>query len=172
MTDPYIGEIRLSSFAFAPADWAFCDGRLLPISTHRALYAVLQTQYGGDGVTNFALPNLQARMPIAAGNVPAVGYYAVGNSGGESTHVLTAAEMPAHRHVPRARTEASSPGGTSPANGQWAATGKTVFAANPGATMSELAVDPAGGGSAHENMPPYLVLNFIIALVGTHPSPN
>lgn len=167
MGDPYIGEIRLASFDFPPRGWAFCNGQLLPINQNHALYSVLGTMYGGNGVSNFALPNLQARMPIA----PGYGYV-VGNSGGESTHVLTMAEMPTHQHVPQARTEASSPGGTSPTNSVWAATGRTVFSANPDTTLNELAVDTAGGSAPHENMPPFLVLNFVIALVGVFPSHN
>lgn len=167
MGDPYMGEIRLASFDFPPRGWAFCNGQLLPINQNQALFSILGTQYGGNGTTNFALPNLQARMPIA----PGWGRI-VGNSGGESAHVLTPAEMPAHRHVPQARTEPSSPGGISPANSVWAATGRTAFAASPDTTLNELAVDTAGGSAPHENMPPYLVLNFVIALVGIYPSRN
>lgn len=167
MSDPYLGEIRVASFNFPPRGWAFCNGQQLPINQNQALFSILGTQYGGNGVTTFALPNLQGRMPIgqSAG-------YVVGNSGGEAAHTLTSAEMPTHQHVPQARTEPSSPGGTSPTNGVWAPTGRTSFAAAPDTTLNELAVTTSGGSQPHENRAPFLALNFVIALVGIFPSRN
>jgi microcystin-dependent protein len=164
MSEPYLGEIKLSSFNFPPRGWAFCNGQLLPINQNQALFSILGTQYGGDGRVNFALPNLQARMPIHQG-----AGYTVGSRGGEAAHTLTINEMPTHLHVAQARTEASSPG-TSPSNAVWAANAKPAFAAAPDTVMNPTAVTNAGGNQPHENQPPYLVLNFIIALQGIFPS--
>jgi microcystin-dependent protein len=164
MSDPYIGEIKLSSFNFPPRGWAFCNGQTLPINQNQALFSILGTQYGGDGVTTFKLPDLRARMPIHQGQG-----FIVGNAGGEAAHTLTVNEMPAHTHPAQGRTEASSPG-TSPANAVWAANATPAYARTPDAAMASGAVTNAGGSQPHENRPPYLVLNFLIALTGVFPS--
>lgn len=164
MSDPYMGEIKLSSFNFPPQGWAFCNGQLLPINQNQVLFSILGTQYGGNGVTTFALPNLQGRMPIHQG----LGYF-VGQAGGETAHTLTPDEMPPHRHPAQARTEASSPG-TSPANAVWAASSKPAFASGLDGTSATASVAFVGGSQPHENQAPYLVLNFIIALQGIYPS--
>ncbi len=169
MSTPYLAEIKLTSFAFAPKGWAFCNGQLLPINQNQALFALLGTQYGGNGVTTFALPNLQGRAPMHFSGV-----HAIGQTGGEEQHMLTAGEMPAHVHALRASGKAaasSSPAGgvlAAPARGgtpAYAAVGNLV-ALNPAA------ITATGGGQPHENRPPFLALNFVIALQGIFPSRN
>jgi microcystin-dependent protein len=165
MSDPYIGEIKVISFNFPPKGWAFCNGQLLPINQNQALFSILGTMYGGNGQTNFALPNLQARMPIHQGNG-----YTVGQVGGERTHVLTVNEMPTHGH---AATAAASANGASPTGTTWApADGALEYFPTPNTAMSANALANAGGSQPHENEAPYLVLNFVIALVGVFPSRN
>jgi microcystin-dependent protein len=164
VSDPYLGEIKVVSFNFPPRGWAFCNGQFLPINQNQALFSVLGTQYGGDGRVNFALPNLQTRVPVHQGNG-----ISVGNAGGEAAHTLTVNEMPTHNHPAGGRTEASSPG-TSPANTVWAANAKATFGSTPDSTMSAAGVTMVGSNQPHENRPPYLVLNFIIALQGIFPS--
>jgi len=165
MSDPFIGEIKVISFNFAPNGWAFCNGQLLPISQNQALFSILGTSYGGDGRTTFGLPNFQGRMPIHQGQG-----FNPGQLGGEVAHTLTVNELPAHNHpamgAPTANT--ASPNGT-----VWApADGAAEFAASPNTTMSTGAIANTGGSQPHQNEAPYLVLNFIIALVGIFPSRN
>jgi microcystin-dependent protein len=167
MSDPYIGEVKLISFNFPPKGWAFCNGQLLPINQNQALFSILGTMYGGNGQTTFALPNLQARMPIHQGINQ--GSYTVGQNGGETAHTLTINEMPAHLHPAVAQ---SANNGPSPAGGIWAGSTAATFAPTPSLTMSPAAVANTGGSQPHENMPPYLVLNYVIALVGIFPSRN
>ena len=164
MSDPFLGEIRVISFGFPPAGWASCDGQLLPINQNQALFALLGTSYGGDGRTTFALPDLRGRMPVHQG-----AGFVTGARGGESTHVLTVAEIPAHNHVARAAAVATT---ASPAGAIWAPSGHQMYASAPTTAMSAGAVAPAGGGQPHENRPPYLTLNFVIALQGIFPSQN
>jgi microcystin-dependent protein len=171
MSDPYIGEIRLVPFTFAPQGWAFCNGQLLNIAQYSALYAVIGIFYGGDGRTNFALPNLQGRVPIHQGQGPALSPRTVGSTGGAQTATLT--DVPTHTHTALA---ASGSGPTSPAGATWGSQAgrnppPTYFNGNPNTTMSPQALLAAGGGgAAHNNMQPYLTLNFVIALVGLFPS--
>ena len=169
MSTPYLAEIRLTSFAFAPKGWALCNGQLLPINQNQALFALLGTQYGGNGTTTFALPNLQGRMPMHFSNA-----HAIGQSGGEEGHALTPAEMPAHVHALRASGKAaasSSPNGgvlAAPARG-----GTPAYAAPTNlVALNPAAVTATGGGQPHENRPPWLAVNFIIALQGIFPSRN
>ena len=165
MSDPFIGEIKVISFNFAPKGWTFCNGQLLPINQNQALFSILGTMYGGDGRVNFALPNLQARMPIHQGQG-----FSVGDRGGEATHVLTTNEMPAHNHpaLAAATADGASPNGTT-----WApADGSVQYFPTPNAVMSAAAIGNIGGGQPHANEAPYLVLNFIIALQGIFPSRN
>jgi microcystin-dependent protein len=170
MSDPYIAEIKLISFTFPPKGWAFCNGQLLPINQNQALFSILGTMYGGNGQTTFALPNLQGRVPIHWGNNQ--GSYNVGQTGGEVNHTLTINELPAHIHPAVAQSTPSNPGGDNPANSIWAATQNAAFASAPNVTMNPAAVTTTGGNQPHENMPPYLVLNYVIALVGVFPSRN
>jgi microcystin-dependent protein len=166
MSEPFLGEMKLISWNYAPHGWAFCDGQLLPIAQNTALFALLGTTYGGDGVTNFALPNLRGRAPIHCG-----GTFAQGQTGGESAHALTIAEMPAHTHL----VEGSGDPGTktSPVGYLWATNAANPYSGSPpNTTMSPGAVGVAGGSQPHTNMQPYLVLNMIIALQGIFPSRN
>ncbi|HEX8081276.1 MAG TPA: tail fiber protein [Jatrophihabitans sp.] len=169
MSDPYIAEIKIVSFTYPPRGWAFCNGQLLPINQNQALFSILGTMYGGNGVTNFALPNLQARVPVHQGINQ--GSYNVGQAAGEFAHTLTVNEMPAHVHPPGGQTAASAPG-ISPRGGIWATAPTDAFASAPNTPMNPLAVSKVGGSQPHENTPPYLVLNFVIALVGIFPSRN
>jgi len=171
MAEPYLSEIRIFSFNFAPKGWAFCNGQLLPINQNQALFALLGTSFGGNGQTNFALPNLQGRVPIHTGG----SYPNVGNSVGEVAHTLTQAEMPQHAHTVMGTTSpASSP---TPGGNLFAAVDPSTFqnAYAPASNLAALApgtVTNAGGSQPHENMMPYLVLNFCIALQGIFPSRN
>src|SRR3954454_4914355 len=150
MSDPYIGEVKLISFNYPPKGWAFCNGQLLAINQNQALFSILGTMYGGNGQTNFALPNLQGRMPIHAGL-----QHNQGDAGGEASHVLSIAEMPAHVHVPRAASAISNPGGT-PAGSVWAQSGGAMFAATPSGQLASTAIGTAGWSQQHANEAPYL----------------
>ncbi len=166
MGTPFLGEIRLISFNFPPKGWAFCNGQLLAINQNQALFALLGTTYGGDGRANFALPNFQGRMPIHAGNS-----HVLGESAGEQTHTLTLAEMPAHTHAPRAQSQ--SAGQVDPSGAVWASTSVPQYSNQaPAAALDASAIAATGGGQPHDNMMPYLCLNFIIALQGIFPTRN
>ena len=167
MAEPFLSEIRIFSFKFAPKGWALCNGQLLPINQNQALFALLGTTFGGDGRVTFALPNLQARTPIHVGNG-----HPLGENGGAQTHTLSVAELPSHTHAVRAvGTQAT----TAAPNANMLATAKggAVYAApaNP-APLSPAAIANVGGGQAHPNMQPFLALNFCIALQGIFPSRN
>src|SRR5580658_7543294 len=164
MGSPYIGEIRVVGFNFAPVNWAFCNGQLLSISQYETLFNLIGTTYGGDGQTTFALPNLQSRIPFHMGNPLVLGQIA-----GSETVTLTTAQIPAHSHA----LAASSSAGTlaSPAGGVWAASALEQFSTEASAhTMAPGAIVATGGGQPHDNMPPFLVVNFIISLSGIYPS--
>src|SRR5712691_3360669 len=155
MADPFVAEIRIFPFNFAPKGWAFCNGQLLPISQNQALFSILGTTYGGDGRVNFALPNLQGRTPVHVGNG-----IALGELSGEATHTLNISEMPAHTHVPvGSNNTATDP---SPVNNLWDTDANKPYSPSPTANsgMSPACVQAAGGSQPHENMSPYLVLNF------------
>jgi microcystin-dependent protein len=164
MTNPFIGEIKVVGFTFPPRGWAFCNGQTLPINQNQALFSILGTTYGGDGVTNFRLPDLQGRMPVHPGND-----VTLGEAGGEASHMLTINELPAHNHQATAAAAATGP---SPQGTTWAPSGHDMYAPSADTTMNASAVGNAGGGEAHENQAPYLVLNFVIALQGIFPSRN
>ena len=175
MSNPFVAEIRMFTGNFAPTGWALCNGQLMPISQNTALFSLLGTTYGGDGKSNFALPNLQGSMPIGFGQGPGLSLYDLGESGGAQTVTLLATEMPAHSHT----AQASISGGTdSPAGAAWGESklGKTplnVYAAsnpNNNVPMSPQALASAGGSLPHNNLPPYLCLTFIIALQGVFPA--
>lgn len=166
MSDPYIGEIRMFGGNFAPNGWLFCDGSLLAISDYDTLFNLIGTTYGGDGQTNFAIPNLASRVPVHTG-----AGYPLNQSGGAESVTLTSQQLPTHTHVPLA---ANAPGTfTSPNAAFWASWGDGQYstAAAPIVAMSSAALLPAGGSQPHNNMPPYLAINFIISLFGIYPSP-
>ena len=161
---PYLSEIRLFGFPFAPRGWAFCNGQLLGINQNSALFSLIGVTYGGDGQTTFALPNLQARSPLASG-----ANYRSGGIGGTATHTLTPREMPQHSHNVRVAASATlaAPAGAilgSPAKAAFAAAGSDTSVG-----MAQQALAPAGGNQPHENMPPFLTLNYCIALSGIFP---
>ncbi|MBD8608535.1 phage tail protein [Aeromicrobium sp. CFBP 8757] len=161
MSEFYIGEIRAFSFGFVPKYWAECAGQLLPINQNAALFSLLGTFYGGNGSSNFALPDLRDRGPIHQG-----GPYYIGTVGGEETHTLTVAEMPAHRHGAAAGATAST---ADPTGATWGAGEGAAYGSGPNAVMSPGAVGATGGGQAHQNMPPYLPVTYAIALTGIFP---
>jgi microcystin-dependent protein len=164
MAEPFIGEVKIIGFNFAPKGWAFCNGQLLSINQNQALFSLLGTTYGGNGVTTFALPNLQGRTPLHTGSG-----FGLGQASGEEAHTVTPSEMPAHSHAPRAASNTAN--ATSPVGNVWAATGAyTGFAGSADEAMSAQLVSTVGGGQAHPNLSPYLVLNFVIALIGIYPS--
>lgn len=170
MSEPFLAEIRMVGFNFAPRGWAFCDGQILPINQNQSLYSLLGTTYGGDGRTSFALPDLRGRTPIHTSD-----WYREGQKGGAETVTLTAAEMPAHTHALKASAdEADSP---SNAGALFATTpsGDMLYrdpSASSATTLSNTSVTNTGGGQAHSNMQPYLTLSYCIALQGLFPSRN
>ncbi len=164
MGTPYLSEIKLVSFGFAPKGWALCNGQLLPINQNQALFALVGTTYGGDGRVNFGLPNLQGRVPIHFGDG-----FVLGQLGGEQAHTLAVAEIPAHTHTPVGTN--SAPDKPSPVGNTWAsAAGNNAYATTSNSAMNSTAIANAGGSQPHQNMQPYLTLNFVIALSGIFPS--
>jgi microcystin-dependent protein len=165
MGTPYLSEIRIFSFNFAPKGWALCNGQLLPINQNQALFSLLGTTYGGDGRVNFALPNLQGRVPMQIGNG-----HIEGEIGGETAHTLNISELPSHNH--QAAANSASTNASTPIGNFWANGGKSIYAADSNTAMASQAISNTGGSQPHENMSPYLVLNFCIALQGVFPSRN
>jgi microcystin-dependent protein len=174
MATPFLGEIRLISFNFPPKGWAFCNGQLLSIQQNTALFALLGTTYGGNGQTTFQLPNLQGRVPLHLGADGFGNNYVMGQQGGEATHTLSLAELPAHVHALQASNLAASmnsPFGAAPAQPA-GAVGAIYGSATAITTMAPQAIGNTGGNQPHTNEQPYLVINFCIALVGIFPSRN
>ena len=171
MSDPFVAEIRILGCNFAPVGWAFCNGQLMPISQNTALFSLLGTTYGGDGKSTFALPNLQDSAPMHWGQGPGLSLYDLGQTGGSETISLIQSELPAHTHQ---ASGVSGSGPTSPANNTWGtAAGRTpppmYFSGSPNVSMAGTALAPVGGSLPHNNMQPYLVLNFCIAMQGVFP---
>lgn len=171
MADPFVAEIRTVPFNFAPRGWAMCNGQLLPISQNTALFSLLGTTYGGDGKSTFALPNLQGMAGMHPGQGPGLSLHDLGESGGTHTVTLTQSEMPSHTHGLKA---VATPGTlTSPANNSFAKGPGTTSLYGPASgassTMNTGALATTGGSLPHNNMQPYLTLNFIIALQGVFP---
>jgi|SRR5579863_3510708 len=173
MTEPYLGQISLFGFNFAPRGWAQCNGQLLPIQQNAALNSLLSTFYGGNGTTTFALPNLQSRTPIGTGQGSGLTNRTIGQTGGEESHTLSQTEMPSHAHGLQATTAAAATG-TLPATTGIFATPAKVPVYRSGGSASIPLNDPslvsAGGGQAHSNIQPYLTVNFCIALIGIFPT--
>ena len=173
MADPFVGEIRMFAGNFAPTGWALCNGQLLSIAQNPALFSLLGPYYGGDGKTTFGLPNLQGAAPLMAGQGPGLTSRDLGEIGGETAVTLTTAQMPLHPHS--ALATASPGSGPDPGSAVWAmaavARGTVMYTASPGTSpqMSPQALSAAGGSQPHNNMPPYLGVNFIIALQGEFP---
>ncbi|KQS69083.1 phage tail protein [Modestobacter sp. Leaf380] len=173
MADPFVAEIRLFPFAFAPTGWALCNGQVLPISQNTALFSLLGTVYGGDGRSTFALPDLRGATPLGPGQGPGLSLRTQGETGGQATVALTPGEMPAHTHTVRGASGLGDQ--NSPQNAVWgsAAWGRrrdrTYATGAPDVPMHPAALAPAGGGLPHTNMPPYLVVTFCIALQGVFP---
>ena len=173
MSDPFIGEIRIFAGNFAPNGWALCNGQLLQISQNTALYAVIGTTYGGDGKTNFALPNLQGQIPVQFGEGSGLSNRNLGASFGEETATLTANQMPAHSHS--ATIKGASTGTTNqPQDNLFGKIPRTNMYSAPDAALTNMAegsisLQSAGGSLAHNNMQPYTTLNFIIAIHGLFP---
>ena len=173
MSEPFVAEIRIFPFNFAPRGWAFCDGQILPLAQNTALFSLLGTTYGGNGQTNFALPNLRGRLAMAQGQGPGLSQRWLGESAGSETVTLLPQQMPAHSHALRATasTSSPSPAGTAMAPAVSAGNAPVPVYKSGGnkVAMAPDAVGPAGGGQPHNNMPPYLTLNFCIALQGVFP---
>jgi len=169
MADPFVAEIRIFPFNFAPKGWAFCDGQLLPISQNTALFSLLGTTYGGNGKSNFALPNVQGRSPMHPGQGPGLSLHDLGETGGSETVALLLSEIPFHNHAVNAASgdpaESNNPQGNamSRANLNVYTNSLTLTQMSPNALV------PVGGSLPHNNLQPYLTLNFCIALQGVFP---
>jgi microcystin-dependent protein len=165
LSQPYVGEIRMFPGNFAPAGWALCDGSLLPISGNDTLFNLIGTTYGGDGQSTFALPDLRGRIPAHMG-----AGYTLAEAIGQETVTLTVSQIPAHTHAPQGSSNAGSK--STPAGNVWGASALHQFSsAAPAVTLDPAAVGVAGGSQPHDNMSPYLVINFIISLFGIYPTP-
>ena len=173
MSNPFVAEIRIFTGNFAPKGWALCDGQLMSISQNTALFSLLGTTYGGDGKSNFALPNLQGCAPMQAGQGPGLSLRDLGETGGEQTVTLLQTEMPAHAHAAQASAGTTQ---FDPTNNAWASGqkgfGNAYAASNPptNVQMNPFGTSIAGGNLPHNNMPPFLGLTFIIALQGVFPA--
>jgi microcystin-dependent protein len=170
--DPFVAEIRIFPFNFAPKGWAWCDGQLLPLSQNTALFSLLGTTYGGDGKSNFALPDLQGRAPMHPGQGPGLSLHDLGETGGDETVTLLESEMPSHSHALMALNVAANR--TNPAGNSIArASAGTPYAPPspppPLTNLADVTIPPAGGDQPHNNMQPYLTFYFCIALQGVFP---
>jgi microcystin-dependent protein len=177
MGEPFLGEIRIMAFNFPPKGWAFCNGQTLPISQDTALFALLGTTFGGDGITNFQLPNLQGNVVVGAGTGAGLSPYNVGQTGGEATHTLALTEIPQHAHTVNAASAAGT--STAPSAGNSFApdgaahptrTYSSTAAAGP--AMAPTLIQNGGSSQPHGNLMSYLVVNFCIAMQGIFPSQN
>ena len=172
MADPFVAEIRIFPFNFAPHGWAWCNGQLLPISQNTALFSLLGTTYGGDGKSTFALPNLQGRAPMHPGQGPGLSLHDLGETGGSETVTLLESEIPAHSHSKVASTEDGVQGSLTPGITLATSVGGALYQSNTNAnlvSMNPASLSPAGGDQPHNNLQPYLTLYFCIALQGVFP---
>jgi microcystin-dependent protein len=165
MSEPFLAEIRMVGFNFAPRGWALCEGQILPINQNQSLYSLLGTTYGGDGRTTFALPDLRGRVPMHVSD-----YSREGSRGGSASHTLTTAEMPSHTHAVYASTDSAS--SSNPTDNVLAQSANIYSPANNTVPMAAGTLTNTGGGQAHYNLQPYCTVNFCIALQGLFPSRN
>ena len=169
MADPFVAEIRIMPTNFAPNGWAFCHGQILPLSQNTALFSLLGTTYGGNGKSTFALPDLQGRAPMHPGQGPGLSLHDLGETGGSDTVTLLASEIPSHNHIMNSINDVgdvNNPTG----NGLARSSGAAVYGtAGNSVLLSDKALAPTGGNQPHNNMQPYLTLNFVIALQGVYP---
>lgn len=190
MSEPFVGEIRMFGFNFAPRNWAFCAGQLMPISQYSAVFSLLGTTYGGDGRSTFALPDLRGRAPINQGQGPGLQHYQLGKQGGTELNYINVSQMPAHSHTAtpsltshqpatNATADLPTPDGNVPASSVFVRDAVNTYAATsdnsklqPGTVDGSIAIGNAGGGQPVENMMPFLTMNYCIALVGIYPSRN
>jgi len=171
MSDPFVAEIRIFPFNFAPKGWAFCDGQILPISQNTALFSLLGTTYGGNGQSTFALPDLQGRLPMHPGQGPGLSLHDLGEEGGSEVVTLLQSEMPSHNHNAQGSNTNSNQQAAN-ANFHSGSTQNKRYAPNatvPDTTMNPAIIGVTGGSQPHNNMSPYLTLNFCIALQGVFP---
>jgi microcystin-dependent protein len=169
MSEPFLGQISIFGFNFPPRGWALCNGQILPIAQNTALFSLLGTMYGGNGQTTFGLPDLRSRVPVHFGQGPGLSSYTQGQAGGTETVTLNQNQMPAHSHLATANNAsatASRPAGAVPSGGG------AYAATSDGTTMNPSFIGSTGGSQPHDNIQPYLVLNFSIALEGIFPSRN
>jgi microcystin-dependent protein len=164
MGTPYLAEIRIFSFNFPPKGWALCNGQVLPINQNQALFSLLGTTYGGNGTTTFALPDLRGKMPLHVGNT-----FVLGQVGGQESHTLIMSEMPAHTHQANGSSTVANLG--DPTGNLWAA-GNGAYSPTPNTNMNPACLPNVGGSQPHQNMSPYLTVEFCIALQGIFPSRN
>jgi len=165
MAEPFLSEIRIMSFDFAPKGWALCNGQLLPINQNQALFSLLGTTFGGDGRVNFALPDSRGRTPIHVGSG-----HTLGERGGEQAHTLSIAELPTHTHILNAKNANAAT--NDPTGASFANAAALYHGASSLTSLTPATVTTVGGSQAHLNMQPFLTLNFCIALQGIFPSPN
>ena len=166
MSEPFLAELRCFSFSFAPRGWALCNGQLLPINQNQTLFSLLGTTYGGNGQTNFALPNLQGRTPVHAIG----GQLQMGQSAGTETVTLTTQQMPTHSHGCMSNAGTANIG--TPVNNTWGTESTGAYAASSTGNMNATAIGNAGNSQPHVNLQPFLTINFCIALQGVFPSQN
>jgi microcystin-dependent protein len=170
MADPFVAEIRIFPFNFAPRGWAWCDGQLLPLSQNTALFSLLGTTYGGDGKSNFALPDLQGRAPMHPGQGPGLSLHDLGETGGSETVTLLESEIPAHSHALRASLDDGDLSIPAPGRSLGKSGGGVIYGPTSAfVSMSDQALAPAGGDQPHNNLQPYLTFYFCIALQGVFP---
>lgn len=172
MADPFVAEIRIFPFNFAPRGWAWCDGQLLPLSQNTALFSLLGTTYGGNGKSNFALPDLQGRAPMHPGQGPGLSLHDLGETGGSETVTLLESEIPAHAHAMRASTELGDLQGPAPSRSLARSANATAYQNTTNTNLVSMAAEslaPAGGDAPHNNLQPFLTFYFCIALQGVFP---
>lgn len=171
MANPFVGEIRMGGWNFAPVGWAFCDGSIQSIAQNNTLFNLIGTTYGGNGTTTFALPNLLGRFPIHQGTDTFGNPYVMGQLSGTETVTLTSNQIPIHSHTAGGQSTAGTQAG--PGNGVWAVSSLNQYSSSaPSANMNAAALASAGSSQPHDNMIPFLAINFVISLFGIFPSQN